>query len=261
MLSMIRSELFRIFKSWYLVFFLALIALVAAATPFALWLYQVWPAFAATGFVELPAEPVPSLQFYGVSFASGGFVAVGAGVMMGLFVSEDFKSGFVKNLVQARGGRLSYVVAVTVCAVLLSALAAVVGMAVVEVALRAQGYVTAATPPADVFQWFAQVALVSAAYGMVAALVALAFGSEALSTAAALFLGTGAAEGIARMVLANIPGMPAAIRDCLDGYLAVDMSTLGAGAVCDPVTYVQAAATILVVGLACALIMRRKSLG
>lgn len=261
MLSMIRSELFRIVKSWYLVFFLALIALVAAATPFALWLYQVWPAFAATGFVELPAEPVPSLQFYGVSFASGGFVAVGAGVMMGLFVSEDFKSGFVKNLVQARGGRLSYVVAVAVCAVLLSALAAVVGMTVVEVALRAQGYVTAATPLADVFQWFAQVALVSAAYGMIAVLVALAFGSEALSTAVALFLGTGAAEGIARMVLANIPGMPAAIRDCLDGYLAVDMSTLGAGAVCDPVTYMQAAATILVVGLACALVMRRKSLG
>ena len=159
MLSMICSELYRIVRSRFFVFYVVLVCLVSMVAPFALWLYRVWPAFAATGFVDMPAEPLPSLQLYGMMSVSGAFIAMGAGIAMALFVSEGFKSGFVKNLVQVRGGRLSYVVAVVVCAVFLVAL-----------------------------------------------------------------------------------------RDCLDGYLAVDLAMLGQGQVCDPMIYVQAEVTILVVG-------------
>ena len=78
---------------------------------------------------------------------------------------------------------------------------------------------------------------------------------------AAIFLGGGAVESVCKLVLANIPGIPAALRDCLDGYLATDLATLAQGAVCDPMVYVQAGATILVAGAACVLVMRRRSLG
>lgn len=260
MLSMIRSELFRIVRSRFFVFYVVLVCLVSMVAPFALWLYRVWPAFAATGFVDMPAEPLPSLQLYGMTSVSGAFISMGAGIAMALFVSEDFKSGFVKNLVQVRGGRLSYVVAVVVCAVFLAAVATALGIAIVELALRAQGYVPAAVSPVDVLQWFVQVTLIESAYAMIASLIALSFGSETLATVCAVFFGGGVAESIARLALANIPGVPAALRDCLDGYLAVDLAMLGQGQVCDSMAYVQAGVTILVVGGLAALVMRRRAL-
>lgn len=261
MLSMIRSELFRIVKSRYLIFYAVVFFVFAVATPLALWLHSVWPAFAATGFVAIPEEPLPSLQLYGTSFVGGSFTAMGVGIAVSLFVTEDFKSGYVKNLVQARGGRTSYAVAVVTCALVVAAATTLFGMVVVEASLRLQGYVPAAPSAAEALQWFAQVALCCAAYATAVALVAIMTKSEALAVVVALFLGGGAFEGIMMMVLANIPGIPAALRDCLDGYLAADLGALAQGVVCDPMTYVQAGATILVVGAAAVVAMRRRSLG
>ena len=215
MLNMVRAQLYRIAKSRFSVFYAIILFVIAAATPFALWLHNVWPAFAETGFVEVPADPLPSLQFYGVSFLGGSFAAMGVGVAVSELVAGDFKSGYVKNLVQARGGRTSYAVAVAACALAIAAATTLFGMIIVEGALRLQ----------------------------------------------AIFLGGGAVESVCKLVLANIPGIPAALRDCLDGYLATDLGTLAQGVVCDPMAYVQAGATILVVGAACVLVMRRRSLG
>lgn len=261
MLSMIRSELYRIVKSRYAIFYVIVFFVIAAATPFALWLHNVWPAFAETGFVEVPAEPLPSLQLYGVSFMSGSFVAMGVGVAVSEFVAEDFKSGYVKNLVQARGGRVSYAVAVVACALAIATATTLFGMLVVEGALRLQGYAPVQPPAAEALQWLVQVVLCCAAYATVAALIAIVTKSEAVAVLAAIFLGGGAVESVCKLVLANIPGIPVALRDCLDGYLATDLATLAQGAVCDPMAYVQAGATVLVVGAACVLVMRRRSLG
>lgn len=261
MLSMIRSELYRIVKSRYFIFYVAAFFVIAAATPFALWLHNVWPAFAETGFVEVPAEPLPSLQLYGVSFMSGSFVAMGVGVAVSEFVAEDFKSGYVKNLVQARGGRVSYAGAVVACALAIATATTLFGMLVVEGALRLQGYAPVQPPAAEALQWLVQVVLCCAAYATVAALIAIVTKSEAVAVLAAIFLGGGAVESVCKLVLANIPGIPVALRDCLDGYLATDLATLAQGAVCDPMAYVQAGATVLVVGAACVLVMRRRSLG
>lgn len=261
MLSMIRSELYRIVKSRYAIFYVIVFFVIAAATPFALWLHNVWPAFAETGFVEVPAEPLPSLQLYGVSFMSGSFVAIGVGVAVSEFVAEDFKSGYVKNLVQARGGRVSYAVAVVACALATATATTLFGMLVVEGALRLQGYAPVQPPAAEALQWLVQVVLCCAAYATVAALIAIVTKSEAVAVLAAIFLGGGAVESVCKLVLANIPGIPVALRDCLDGYLATDLATLAQGAVCDPMAYVQAGVTILVVGAACVLVMRRRSLG
>ncbi len=260
MLSMIRSELFRIVRSRFLIAYVIVFFLFAFATPFALWLSKVWPAFAATGIVVVPDAPLPSLQLYGVSFVGGSFLAIGAGVAMGYFAALDLKSGFAKNLVQAQGGRIAYAVALIVCSVVLAVVTTAVGMLIVEATLRLQGYDPAAPSAEEALQWFAQVALCVSAYASMAVLVAVATKSETAAVFAAIFLGGGTVESLAQLVLANIPGIPAALRDCLDGYLAVDLATLGQGAVCDPMTYVQAGATILVVGGLAALVMRRRAL-
>lgn len=260
MLSMLRAELFRIVRSRYLLFYFGLFSLVALATPAAMWLDRVWPAFAETGFVEMPDWPLPSLQFYGVSFVAGSLLPMLASVMMVAFVSEDFKTGFVKNLVQARGGRTAYAVAVIACCVLFAAVSTALGMLLVEAALRVQGYVPAPAAPAEMLQWFAQVALCTSAYMSVSVLVAVLSGSEVLSAAAVLMVGGGMVESVLMMVLANVPGIPAVLRDCLDGYLMADMSVLTSGVVTDPFTYVQAVATIAVAGGLALAAMRRKSL-
>lgn len=261
MLNMVRAQLYRIAKSRFSVFYAIVLFVIAAATPFALWLHNVWPTFAETGFVEVPADPLPSLQLYGVSFLGGSFAAMGVGVAVSELVAGDFKSGYVKNLVQARGGRASYAVAVAACALAIAAATTLFGMIVVEGALRLQGYAPVAPSAAEALQWLAQATLCCAAYATVTALIAIATSSEAVAVLAAIFLGGGAVESVCKLVLANIPGIPAALRDCLDGYLATDLATLAQGVVCDPMAYVQAGATILVVGAACVLVMRRRSLG
>lgn len=261
MLSMIRSELFRIVKSRFSIYYAIVLFVIAAATPFALWLHSVWPAFAETGFVVVPEEPLPSLQLYGVSFLGGSFAAIGVGVAVSEFVAEDFKSGYVKNLVQARGGRMSYAVAVVACALLIAVATTLFGMLVVEGALRLQGYSPVPPSAAEALQWLVQAALCCAAYATASALIAIATRSEAVAVLAAVFLGGGAVESVCKLVLANVPGIPAALRDCLDGYLATDLATLAQGVVCDPMTYVQAGVTILAVGGLAALVMRRRSLG
>ena len=263
MLSMVRSELYRIVRSRYAIFYAAVFFVVAVANPLALWLHSVWPAFAeaAAGLVVVPEEPLPSLRLYGAAFVGGSLASMLVGVAVSSFVTEDFKSGFVKNLVQARGGRASYAVAVVACAVAIAVATTLFGTLVIEVALRLQGYVPVPPSSAEALQWFAQVTLCCVAYATVSALVAIATRSETLAVFVAIFLGGGAVESVCQMVLANIPGIPAALRDCLDGYLAADLSTLAQGVVCDPMTYVQAGATVLVAGAACVLVMRRRSLG
>ena len=260
MFSLFRSQLFRIAKSPFFIIFGVAYVLVAAATPFALWLYSVWPAFAATGFVEVPSEPLSSLQLYGVSFTSGSILAMWVGIAVAELVSEDFKSGFMKNLVQARGGRVGYAASVVACCIALSAVTTAVGMMVVEGALRVQGYIPAAPTFQDAFAWFAQVALCVSAYASTVAALTVLTKSEVVGVMGAIFIGGGAIESAFRIVLANIPGLPVSLRDCLDGYLAVDMAMLGQGVLADPMTYVQAGATIAVAGAACALVMRRKNL-
>ncbi len=261
MLSMVRSLLYRIMRSRVFIVYVAIICLCALATPFALWLYEVWPAFAATGLIELPDEPLPALQLYGISLVEGSFLSALVSLMMGYFVANDFKSGFVKNLVQAEGGRLSYVFAAMACAIVLSLAITAVGTAAVGLALFLQGFPLVAPETGEVLQWLLQVALCISAYAAIAVLLGIASGSEMVAVVGGLLLGEGAVEFALQLILANVPGLPACVRDCLDGYLVADLGMLAQGTVCDSMTYVQAAVTLLVAGAFAALVMRRRSLG
>ena len=262
MISMLRSELYRIVKSRLAWGYAIMLTLMVLATPFAVWLHDVWPAFAETGFVELPdpEHPLHQLQILGVSIVSGGLLSMGFSVVMAALTTDDFKGGFVKNLLQARGGRATYAASLMLTSLIFTAVSLAFAMVVVLAAFCVIGYEAAPTPIGDMAQWYAQSVLVVAAYTSLAVLVAVVTRSEVAGVLAGIFLGGGAVESVLKMILANVPGMPAAIRDCLDGYLAVNVATLSNGTLCDSMTYVQAGITFLVAAALCVLVMRRKNL-
>ncbi|WP_165248770.1 hypothetical protein [Adlercreutzia sp. ZJ141] len=261
MLSMVRSLLYRIVKLRIFAAFIVVILLCALFTPFMLWLNEVWPTFAATGIVELPDGPAPALQLYGFSLVGGSFLSSVICLMVGCLVAYDFNFDFVKNLVQAKGGRLSYVCAAMISAVVLTTIVVAAGTAVVALALFLQDIPL--TPPevGEAIQWFIQVVLCISAYASIAVFLGIATGSETVACIGGVIFGGGVIEAVLQMILANVPGLPVFIRDCLDGYLAADLDVLTQGIVCDPMTYVQAVVTLLVVGILTALVMRRRSLG
>ena len=260
MLSMIRAQLFRIVKSRAYIVYMILFCLFAFVTPFSIWLNKVWPAFAKIGLFVLPDE-MSALQLYGISFATASFITMAASIVMGYFVASDFKSGFMKNLIQARGGRVSYAAAMVVCAVILACVATLVGIVIVEATLRVQGYAVALdTPFLDVLQWFAQVALCTAAYASLIVLVAIATKSETIAVIGGLFISGGAIEQLGGNILEGMPGIFAVLRRFLSSYLTADMEALAEGVICEPLVYAQALGTILVAGMLASLIMRRRSL-
>lgn len=139
-------------------------------------------------------------------------------------------------------------------------MAVAVGMLVSDLGMR-MSFETALPSFADGLQWYAQVVLCTTAYAAAGVLTVLMTRSEVAGIVAAFVLGGGFAERALQFVLANVPGLPSAVRDCVDGYLAADLFTLGNGVVSDPLTYAQAIVTIVVIGALCALVMRRKDIG
>ena len=155
---------------------------------------------------------------------------------------------------------MSYVIATTLCSIAIAAAAVIMGSLIVEVALRAQGYVPVPPSVSDALQWFSQLVLCMVAYAIVAVFLTVTTGSETVATIGAILIAGGAVESVLKLILANLPGIPIVLRDCLDGYLATDLAMLSQGIICDPLTYAQAIITILVAVVACALVMRRRSL-
>ena len=98
-----------------------------------------------------------------------------------------------------------------------------------------------------------QVTLCVSAYSALTVLAVLLTKSEAAGMVIAILLGGGGVENILRLLLANIPGLAPVLRDCLDGYLAVDLGMLGSGVVCDSI------GTIAVATALCVVVARKRS--
>lgn len=260
MLSLIRAQMYRIAKSRSIWVICLVVILFVLAAPFLVWLFQVWPAFAATGIVDLPDEPLPLLQLWGVSIANGSAFPMMIGILLVQVFVQDFKSGYIKNLIQARGGRASYVFSAAACSVIVSCAVTVSAAALVTLAFAVQGYPFAMPTGIEALEWIAQISLCSLAYASIAVLAFFITKSETVGIVMAVLVGGGAIESVLRLVLANIPGAPAVVRDCLDSYLAVDFAQLGQGVICDPLTYIQAVATLAGAVVLWLLVMRRKNL-
>lgn len=260
MFSMIRAQMYRIAKSRSIWAMCLVIVLFVLASPVLVWLYRTWSAFAETGLVQLPNETLPLLRLWGVSIVGGSAFPMMIGVLLVQAFVQDFKSGYVKNLVQARGGRVSYVLSTVACSVLISCAITIGAAALVALAFAAQGFPFAMPAGAEALGWIAQVSLCSVAYAGIAMLALFITKSETVGIVMAILTGGGAIESALGIVLANIPGAPAAIRDCLDAYLAAGFAQLGQGIICGPLIYAQATVTLAAVTFLCLLTVRRKNL-
>ena len=159
MLSLIRAQMYRIAKSRSIWVICLVVILFVLAAPFLVWLFQVWPAFAATGIVDLPDEPLPLLQLWGVSIANGSAFPMMIGILLVQVFVQDFKSGYIKNLIQARGGRASYVFSAAACSVIVSCAVTVSAAALVTLAFAVQGYPFAMPTGIEALEWIAQISL------------------------------------------------------------------------------------------------------
>ena len=187
-------------------------------------------------------------------------MAMAHAIFMAAITSELFKRGYVKNLIQAKGGRATLALSLVAWCVLSASVATLMGVAVTEFGTRLAGCAPALPSLADFLQWFIQVTLCVSAYSVLTVMAVFLTKSEVAGMVIAISLGAGGVENILRLLLANIPGLAPALRDCLDGYLAADLSMLGSGAICDPFSYVQSIATIAVATALCVAVAKKRSL-
>lgn len=261
MLSALRAQLYYLLKCRVTIVFVVLFVFVCMSETAAIWMHLHVAWFAEIGMVVGVHDGMPSMALWGSSFVGGSLVGMYVAILMVSAYADLRKQGFVKNLIQSQGGRATFAMASVLVCLICSAATVLIGVVVTEAGSRLAGVAPALPSLGDFAQWYVQVTLVVAAYATLSMLAVFVFKSEIIGVMMALFFGGGMAEGSLQFILANIPSMPPAIRDCLDGYLAADMFTLSAGGVCDPLSYAQSVGTIVIVAALCVLVMRRRSIG
>lgn len=259
MLSMLRSNLYRLIKTRFTwAFFICYLLVVCLSA-----LVYVLIASNAAGASEnlaIPSMDITAAQMYGRALATGAGVPLCAGIFLASYLSADFKTNSIKNVLQAKGGRTSYVLAAaaTIPVVCIAFVAA--GSAAAEVVYRVLGYSISGYGFGSLAPLFCEVILVSAAYSSIIALVVFASGSETLGVVAAILVPSGLLESLLRVFLANtFSGIPL-LRDCLDGYLGAQMAMLDRGAVSDAGGFIAAAATFAIAIAVGVFVMKRREL-
>lgn len=258
-LSMMRAVLYRTMHSTLFRVYTVTMAVICLVLPLAIWLSQ-QPDLGLGNIIEGDLASLTLLQFYGSGYVSGSFLAMFAAVYVASFAAADFKTGYVKNLVQAQGGRVSYAVSLVAVALLATLWFMVVGIAVTAVSLPVVGQSYLMPTFADALLWVAQVLLVVSAYAAVALLVVAITKSEAAGIVAAIMLSGGVAEMALSLVLSNIPVLPMAVRTCLDGYLAADLAQLAVGMAPEANALVEGGLTLAVAAVLVAVVLRRRRL-
>lgn len=203
---------------------------------------------------------VDLMRACGALFVRGSFVAMLVAVFCGLFFAKDVRSGGVKNIVQGRTARRDYALAACVLTLAVAAFAVLAGALVSVVSLAALGFPLAALAPGELVSWLAEVWLAVSAYAVVAVVVALLAGSEAVSVVAGLMLGGAAVENLLYAALGLVTGHPDEVRQVFGGYLAMMLSRLGDGTVLPGEAVAPALATVAIAVAAGALVMRRRRL-
>lgn len=260
MLSMMRASFYRMTHSTLFWVYTVTMVAICLVLPLALWLSK-QPALGLGNIIEGDLASLTLLQFFGSGYVSGSFFAMFAGVFAVSFAAGDVKTGYMKNLVQASGGRVSYALAIVAVAVVSTLWFMLVGIAVTAVALPivGQGYLVPSL--SDCLLWIVQVLAVVSAYAVIAVLMTVLTKSEVVGVVVAILLGSGAAETVLNLVLSNIPVLPMAVRTCLDGFLAVDLAQLAAGMAAGSNALVEGGLTLVVAAVLVVVVLRRRRLG
>ncbi len=254
MLSMMRANFYRLARtrgSWVALLAFALTIVLAAVVAFYLVGHSV-PEFVSEYFGPGLLTPY---SLFGETLLSGGLVGLFAVGTCEVFVFHDFEKGFVKNLLQIRGGRPSYIAAALPTMAVACAVFLLVGMLVTGVSFWVVGFggLIVPVPASDLAIWFVQALLVTLAYATIVLFVVVLTRSGVCGSVAFILLPSGAVESVLQMAFANLfPNTPA-LRDCMDGSLSVLYAMLASGPVEGPQLWVTAG-TVIVVAFAASLV-------
>lgn len=254
MLSMLRSNLYRLVKT-RLTWAYALVCVLLICMEPLVWFFT---ASSSASYGDPLNPTMTAVQMYGGALGSG--VLFLASVYCAVFFAADFKTKSIKNVLQAKGGRVSYTLAAAATVLVVQTGAMVAGSVVAAAAYQALGFAIAESSAIDVALLLCQFLLVSAAYSLIAVLLVFATGNETLATVATLVVSSGLFESFLRVGLANVFADFPPLRDCLDGYLAVQMNLLDAGTVSDAGGFAAAAATCAAALCLCVLVMKKREL-
>lgn len=258
MLSMVRSNLYRLAHSvatWgSLITFAAIIVLIAM-------LLRVLVGDAGFSLMEdfFDGGDATSYTVYGQMLLSGSLIGIFVAGVCEVFFIRDFDNGFIKNLMQIRGGRASYAAAALLTIVVVSAIFLLVGIVVSEIAFRIALFGTSLTfpPIGGLIQWIFQVMLVITAYAAIVVFVVFVTRSNACGLVAVFLLPTGALEQALALVCSNLFASMPALRDCMDQSLSHWLTLLANGPVSDVQLYVTAGAALVVAFVASVIAMVR----
>ena len=254
MLSMLRSNLYRLVKT-RLTWAYAIVCVLLICMELLVWFFT---ASSSASYGDPLNPTMTAVQMYGRTLGSG--VVFLASVYCAVFFAADFKTKSIKNVLQAKGGRVSYALAAAVTVLVVQVGAMVASSVVAGAAYQVLGFEIAESSVGDLALLFCQFLLVSTAYSLIAVLFVFATGNETLATVATLVVSSGLVESFLRVALANVFADFPPLRDCLDGYLAVQMNLLSAGTVSDAGGIAAAAATCAVALGLCVLVMKKREL-
>ena len=254
MLSMLRSNLYRLVKT-RLTWAYAIVCVLLICMEPLVWFFT---ASSSASYGDPLNPTMTAVQMYGRTLGSG--VVFLASVYCAVFFAADFKTKSIKNVLQAKGGRVSYALAAAVTVLVVQVGAMVASSVVAGAAYQVLGFAIAESSVVDLALLFCQFLLVSTAYSLIAVLFVFATGNETLATVATLVVSSGLVESFLRVALANVFADFPPLRDCLDGYLAVQMNLLSAGTVSDAGGIAAAAATCAVALGLCVLVMKKGEL-
>lgn len=254
MLSMLRSNLYRLVKT-RLTWAYAIVCVLLICMEPLVWFFT---ASSSASYGDPLNPTMTAVQMYGRTLGSG--VVFLASVYCAVFFAADFKTKSIKNVLQAKGGRVSYALAAAVTVLVVQVGAMVASSVVAGAAYQVLDFAIAESSVVDLALLFCQFLLVSTAYSLIAVLFVFATGNETLATVATLVVSSGLVESFLRVALANVFADFPPLRDCLDGYLAVQMNLLSAGTVSDAGGIAAAAATCAVALGLCVLIMKKREL-
>ena len=254
MLSMLRSNLYRLVKT-RLTWAYAIVCVLLICMEPLVWFFT---ASSSASYGDPLNPTMTAVQMYGRTLGSG--VVFLASVYCAVFFAADFKTKSIKNVLQAKGGRVSYALAAEVTVLVVQVGAIVASSVVAGAAYQVLGFAIAESSVVDLALLFCQFLLVSTAYSLIAVLFVFATGNETLATVATLVVSSGLVESFLRVALANVFADFPPLRDCLDGYLAVQMNLLSAGTVSDAGGIAAAAATCAVALGLCVLVMKKREL-
>lgn len=254
MLSMLRSNLYRLVKT-RLTWAYAIVCVLLICMEPLVWFFT---ASSSASYGDPLNPTMTAVQMYGRTLGSG--VVFLASVYCAVFFAADFKTKSIKNVLQAKGGRVSYALAAAVTVLVVQVGAMVASSVVAGAAYQVLGFAIAESSVVDLALLFCQFLLVSTAYSLIAVLFVFATGNETLATVATLVVSSGLVESFLRVALATVFADFPPLRDCLDGYLAVQMNLLSAGTVSDAGGIAAAAATCAVALGLCVLVMKKREL-